>query len=126
MEFCPIFFCYRVSRPGFHPFLKKLFQMFFVAHDQMLRRAEIVIVLYRVDDNAQMVALQLCFTRFDLFPSAFDCVGHIESLLYAASRTVAMPMPPPMHIVARASCLPSRFSSAAALPVMRAPEAPSG
>jgi hypothetical protein len=37
-----------------------------------------------------------------------------------------MPWPPPMHMVASANCLPSRFSSDAALPVMRAPVAPSG
>ncbi len=37
-----------------------------------------------------------------------------------------MPWPPPMHWVASANFLPSRFSKAAALPVMRAPVAPSG
>ena len=41
-------------------------------------------------------------------------------------KTVAMPWPPPMHCVASAYLPPWRFSTAAALPVMRAPVAPSG
>ena len=44
----------------------------------------------------------------------------------AASSTVAIPWPPPMHWVASAKVPPSRPSSIAALPVMRAPVAPSG
>src|SRR5690606_14832930 len=43
-----------------------------------------------------------------------------------ASRTVAMPWPPPMHCVASAYLPPVRLSSDAALPTMRAPVAPSG
>ena len=45
---------------------------------------------------------------------------------YKASRTVAIPWPPPMHCVARAYLLPSRCMIWAALPVIRAPVAPSG
>src|SRR5690606_24539644 len=44
----------------------------------------------------------------------------------ALSRMVAMPCPPPMHCVARAYRPPVRWSRLAALPVMRAPVAPSG
>ena len=43
-----------------------------------------------------------------------------------ASSTVAIPWPPPMHWVARPKRRPSRFMSAAVLPVIRAPVAPSG
>src|SRR5271166_1777357 len=50
----------------------------------------------------------------------FDVAHH------TASRTVAMPWPPPMHWVASAYLPFSRRSSEAALPRMRAPVAPSG
>src|SRR5690606_8534019 len=45
---------------------------------------------------------------------------------HAASSTVAMPWPPPMHWVASAYFAPSRLSRLAALPTIRAPVAPSG
>src|ERR1019366_6873823 len=45
---------------------------------------------------------------------------------HTASRIVVMPWPPPMHWVDSANFLPSRLSSWAALPVIRAPVAPSG
>src|SRR5690606_24549454 len=44
----------------------------------------------------------------------------------AVSSTVATPCPPPIHIVASAYFPPSRLSSEAALPRIRAPDAPSG
>ncbi len=49
-----------------------------------------------------------------------------SAMTQTASSRVAMPWPPPMHWVARAYLPPSRFSSEAALPTMRAPVAPSG
>src|SRR5690606_29138786 len=45
---------------------------------------------------------------------------------YAFSNTVAMPCPPPIQAVASAYFPCPRESSSAALPVMRAPDAPSG
>ena len=39
---------------------------------------------------------------------------------------MAIPCPTPMHMVARASFFPVSFSSSAAVPVMRAPDMPSG
>ena len=48
------------------------------------------------------------------------------SMAYALSRMVAVPCPPPTHMVASAWRPPVRASRLAALPVMRAPEAPSG
>lgn len=43
-----------------------------------------------------------------------------------ASRATAMPCPTPMHMVASARLLALSFSSSAAVPVMRAPDMPSG
>ncbi len=42
------------------------------------------------------------------------------------SRAVAIPIPPPIHMVATALCLPVRLSSEAALQVILAPDAPNG
>src|SRR5271166_4888959 len=55
-----------------------------------------------------------------------DDVDLVDVAHHTASRTVAMPWPPPMHCVASAYLPFSRFNSEAALPRMRAPVAPSG
>src|SRR4029077_10538047 len=52
--------------------------------------------------------------------------GGAADFHHTASRIVVIPWPPPMHWLERANFLPSRFRIWAALPVMRAPVAPSG